>query len=162
MRSASYYALITGCALLALSSCGPGGDCGPGMICPSPIAGYAQVNGRALRTDGTPIAEKNAIVNCGGVSGTSYGVTDAAGNFEVRLQYSLDDTLADPHPPLVPGESFTLSCQLHLSIASDNELVVDPLLVQFAPAQADVVPTVAELREAAPVDVIPEKSHDAN
>ncbi len=150
MGSVWYHTLIPGCALLALSSCGPGGDCGPGMICPSPIAGYAQVNGRALRSDGTPISGKNAIVNCGGASGTSYDETDAAGNFVVRLEYSLDDALVDPHPPSVPGESFTLSCRAHLTLASDNELVVDPLLVRFAPTEAGVVPEVVELRESAP------------
>ena len=149
MGAAWYYTVTAAGALLVLSGCAGDGDCGPGMFCPPAIAGYAQVNGRALRSDGAPIAGKNAIVNCGGVSGTSYDETDAAGNFEVRLEYALSDALADSLPR-VPSESFTLSCQLHLSLASDNELVLDPLLVQFAPTPEGVVPEVVELREAAP------------
>ena len=149
MRSVWFSTLIPGCALLALSSCGPGGDCGSGMFCPPPITGYAQVNGRALRSDGAPIAGKNAIVGCGAVV-TSYGVTDPAGNFVVRLEYAVYDTLVDPYPPREADESFPVSCQAHLTLASGNELVLDPLLVRFAHTAEGVVPTVMELREAAP------------
>ena len=88
MRPVWYHTLIPGCALLALPSCGPGGDCGSGMFCPPPVTGYAQVNGRALRSD--------------------------------------------------------------VTLGSNNVLTQNPLVVRFAPAHAEVVPTVVELREAAP------------
>ena len=156
MRSVWYYTLIPGCtvAALLLSSCAGGGDCGgmggDGMFCPPPASGFAQINGRALRSDGSPVVGKQAYVSCGDVVGAYNDGTDAAGNFEVRPVYAVMDTLLYPYPPRAADGSFTLSCRAHLQLASDNLLVQDPLEVRFAPSAADIVPTVVELREPAP------------
>ena len=156
MRSAWYDALIPGGTVVALLlvSCWGGGDCGgiggAGDMCPPPVSGYAQVNGRALRSDGSPIVGKQAYVGCGDVVGAYNDGTDPAGNFEVRLLYSVHDTLLYPYPPRAADGSFTISCQANLQLTSNNLLSVSPLLVRFAPTAAGVVPNVVELREGGP------------
>ena len=152
MRSISFSMLISGCALLVLSGCGGGGDCGSGMFCPPAITAYAQVNGLALRSDGSAIVGKNAVVSCGdrALGPVAYDATDEAGNFEVRLEYAVYDTLVDPYPPRDPDESFVMSCRAHLAFDAENLLVLNALLVRFAHTAHAVVPTLVELREAAP------------
>ena len=148
MRSVGYYRLIPGCAVVALllSGCGRG-DCGAGDICPAPVLGYAQVNGRALRNDGSPVVGKQASVSCGNLVGPFSDGTDAAGNFVVRPVYAVEDTLSDPFPPREADGSFTVSCQAHLLLFPDVLLLNDQLPVRFAATPSSVVPTVVELRE---------------
>ena len=156
MRSASYYALIPGCTVVALllASCGDPGDCGEtggtATTCPPTASAFAQVNGRALRSDGSPIVGKQAYVSCGDAVGAYNDGTDAAGNFEVHLVYAVHDTVLDPYPPRAADGSFTLSCHALLELASNNLLSVSPLVVPFAPTAVAVVPIMVELREGAP------------
>jgi hypothetical protein len=153
-----YYSLTSACILVAvlLSSC-DSSECergGMATSCPPPATGFAQVNGRALRSDGSPVVGKQANVGCGEVVGVYNDATDAEGNFEVRPVYAVNDTLLYPYPPRAADGSFTLSCRVILQLASNNLLVQDPLPVRFATAPAGVVPTVVELREAA-LDQVP-------
>jgi hypothetical protein len=117
------------------------------MFCPEPPSAFAQVNGRALHSDGSPVAAKRAWAYCSGLVSAVDDQTDAAGNFEVRLYYSVGDTILDPYPPRAEDGSFTLSCRALLQLAGDDVLVEDPVVVRFSPTEAEVVPTVVELRE---------------
>ena len=155
MRSVGYYSLISGCAVVALllSGCDGGGACGESSTattCPPEVSAYAQVNGRALRSDGSPVVGNQAYVSCGDGAGASNGGTDAAGNFAVHLEYAVVDTLLDPYPPREADGSFVISCQAYLQLLPDVLLLNDQLPVRFAATPSSVVPTVVELRETGP------------
>jgi hypothetical protein len=139
--------------LLLLASCdggGCGGAAGASDVCPPPSYGYALVRGQALRSDGSPIAGKQANVGCGDVVGAYDDTTDDQGRFEVRPVYAVADTLLYPFPPRNADGSFDLSCQANLQVTHDLILRRDPLVVRFAPTLETVVPTTTELREDAP------------
>ena len=132
-----------------LSSCGTGscgGAGGSSDVCPPPAYGYAQVNGRAVRDDGTPIARQQVYVACGDVVGAYDDATDAQGQFRVWPVYAVFDTLLYPFPPRAADGSFELSCRASMRLAHDLILVTDPLAVRFAPTRAAIVPTTTELR----------------
>ncbi len=154
MRSIYRHTLIPGCSLAAilLSSCGGGGCGGAGAasgICPPPVHGYAQVNGRALKSDGSPAAGEQAFVSCGDAIGGNSAGTNAEGRFGMPLVFAVEDTVLFPIPPRDEDGKFTVSCRAFLQLPNDVLLVHDPLPVQFAPTPGGVVPTVAELREEA-------------
>jgi hypothetical protein len=138
---------------LLLASCESGecgGAAGSSSVCPPPSYGYAVVEGQALRSDGSPIAGKQAYVGCGDPVGAYDDRTDEQGHFEVRPIYGVYDTLLHPFPPRHADGSFDLSCQANLQIAHDQILRKDPLVVRFAPTPEAVVPTTMELREGEP------------
>jgi hypothetical protein len=134
-------AFLPGCET---GSCGGAG--GSSDVCPPPAYGYAQVDGRAVRSDGSPIALKQVYVACGDVVGAYDDVTDAQGQFRVWPVYAVSDTLLYPFPPRAADGSFELSCRASLRLAHDLILVADPLAVRFAPTRAAIVPTTTELR----------------
>ena len=127
-----------------------GGSAGSSSVCPPPIYGYAVVQGQALRSDGSPIAGKQAYVGCGDPVGAYNDRTDAQGHFEVRPLYGVHDTLSYPLPARHADGSFDVSCQANLQLASDQIIRKDPLVVRFAPTPQAVVPTTMELREGEP------------
>jgi hypothetical protein len=120
------------------------------MICPPPIYGWARIEGRAVRSDGSPIAGKQAVVGCGKVVGGYSDITGTAGAFEVLLTYGVEDTLLFPFPPREADGGFAVNCRVSLELASDELLVHDALEVHFTPTRAGIVPTQVELREATP------------
>ena len=147
MRSIWHYGSVPLCILAAamISSCG-GGNCsgagGAGMFCPEPPSGFAQLNGRALHIDGSPVAGKRAWAYCSDLVSVGDDRTDGEGNFAVRLQYSVADTVLYPYPPRAADGSFTLSCRALLQMTSSVVLVEEPVLIRFAVTEAAVVPTV--------------------
>jgi hypothetical protein len=151
MRSIWYYTLIpVGLAVILLSSCDTG-DCGSGgtsMFCPPPASGFAQVNGLALRSDGSPVAQAPTFVYCGDIVSAINDRTDAEGRFETSLTYVVADTTLNPYPPRAADGSFALSCRAGL--LGNDHMVQDPLTVRFAPTPGGVVPALVELREPAP------------
>jgi hypothetical protein len=118
--------------------------------CPLPIYGYARVNGRALKSDGTPAAGEEAYVSCADFTVTNSNVTNPEGRFGMSVEFAGVDTMLYPIPPRDEDGRFTINCRAFLQLPNDALLVHDPLPVQFAPTPAAVVPTVAELREEAP------------
>jgi hypothetical protein len=147
--------MLPGLAVIAgsLAGCGRGaceGAAGANDVCPPPVYGYAQVTGRVLRSDGTAVTGKPAYVACGDVVGAYSDVTDSGGHFDVRLHYAVADTLLYPFPPRAANGSFDLECTGSLSVNSSVLIVHKPLVVNFAPSQAAVVPTETEWREGAP------------
>jgi hypothetical protein len=151
MRSVCYYSLISaGLSVILLSSCDSGG-CGSGgtsMFCAPAATGFAQVNGLALRSDGSPVVQALTFVYCGGEVSAMNDRTDTDGRFETSLTYNVADTTLYPYPPRAADGSFALSCRG--GVVGNDHLVQDPLLVRFAPTPGGVVPTVVELREPAP------------
>lgn len=153
MRSIPYGSvvsgLVVGTVLLAScigGGCGDGGS-GAGDLCPPPTYGYARVSGTALRSDGSPIAGKEARVGCGDVVGGNSDATDAAGRFSMSLGYGVEDTTLYPFPPRAADGSFDVNCIVFLELSSTVTLKQEQVPVRFTPAEADIVPTVVELRE---------------
>jgi hypothetical protein len=147
--------MLPGLAIIAvgMAGCGRGacgGASGANDVCPPPVYGYAQVKGRVLRSDGSAVAEKPAYVACGDVVGAYSDMTDGGGHFDVRLAYAVFDTLLYPFPTRAPNGSFDLECSGSLALNSSVLIVKDPLVVNFAPSHAAVVPTETEWREGAP------------
>ena len=152
MKASSCRILLLGSTLwsLLIASCergSCGGSAGSSDVCPPPTYGYAAVQGQALRSDGSPIADKQLYVGCGDVIGAYDDWTDDEGHFEVRPVYAVDDTLLYPFPPRHADGSFDVSCQANLRVAHDLVIRKDPLVVRFAPTREAVVPTATELRE---------------
>jgi len=151
MRSVWYYTLIpVGLAVILLPSCDTG-DCGSGgtnMFCAPAATGFAQVNGLALRSDGSPLAQAQTFVFCGDLVSAMNDRTDADGRFETSLAYSVADTTLNPYPPRAADGSFALSCRGGL--LGNDQMVQDPLVVRFATTPGGVVPTLVELREPVP------------
>jgi hypothetical protein len=136
-----------------LAGCGQGecgGTSGSNDVCPPPVYGYAQVTGRVLRSDGSAVVGKPAYVACGDVVGAYSDTTDDTGHFDVRLNYAVFDTLLYPFPPRATDGRFDLECTGSVSLSSTVRIVVNPLVVNFAPSREAVVPTETEWREGAP------------
>jgi hypothetical protein len=77
-------------------------------------------------------------------------MTDGGGHFDVRLRYAVFDTLLYPFPPRAANGSFDLECTGSLSVNSSVLIVKHPLVVNFAPSLAAVVPAESDWREGAP------------
>jgi hypothetical protein len=140
-------------AAVILAGCGQGecgGTSGSNDVCPPPVYGYAQVTGRVLRSDGSPVDGKPAYVACGDAVGAYSDITDGGGHFDVRLRYAVFDTLLYPFPLRAVNGSFDLACIGSLSVSSNVLIVKDPLIVNFAPSPEAVVPAETEWREGAP------------
>ena len=153
MHGGTWGALVTvgGALTTLLSACG-GGSCGTGVaasdLCPGPTYGYAAVEGRVLRLDGTPAVDRQTFVSCGEVIG-SYGEhTDRAGRFAVRPVYSNADTLFHPHPPRGPDGGFLVTCGISAEVRRDV-VARDSVVVPFAPTRQSVTAVIVELREPA-------------
>ena len=134
-------------ALLGCRAGECGGAGGVSDVCPPPQYGHAEVEGRALRGDGSPLAGKQVYVSCGDVVGALDDITDGEGRFDVRLGYGVADTLLYPFPPRNPDGSFEVICSASLRLPGDVVLRQDGFGVRFMPNREDVVPTTVELRE---------------
>ena len=86
-------------------------------------------------------------MGCGAVVGGYSDATDAAGRFNMALFYSVEDTVLFPFPPRQPDGSFDVNCIVFLELSSNVMLREEQVPVRFTPAEADIVPTVVELRE---------------
>lgn len=138
---------------VSLAGCGRGscgGASGGSDVCPPPVYGYAQVTGRLLRSDGSAVSGKLAYVACGDAVGAYSDMTDGDGHFDVRLSYAVFDTLLYPFPPRAADGSFDVECTGSLSVNSSVVIVKNPLVVNFAPSLAAVVPSETEWQEGAP------------
>ena len=155
MRAAWSSILVPAFAVIGglVAGCGGGGSCDDiaglagGTVCPPPTYAHARVTGTALRSDGSPIAGKEARLGCGDVVGEYSDLTDAQGNFEMRVPYAVEDTTLVPFPPRAADGSFELRCLVSLQLTSTVTLRQEQVAVRFTPAGAAVVPTVVELRE---------------
>lgn len=143
-------ALVT----LVLASCNNYGSCGGAAgssdVCPPPVYGYGAVEGRALQSDGSPLARKQVYVSCGPVAGALDDSTDSQGRYHVLFGYGVFDTLLYPFPPRNTDGSFELSCDASLRLPGDVVLRANGFGVRFMPTRDAVVPTVVDLREEAP------------
>lgn len=151
MRAAWYSILLPALGVLSalLLSCGGNGSCDDtsGDVCPPPTYGHARVTGTALRSDGSPIVGKEARVGCGDVVGGYSDPTNAEGRFSMSLGYAVEDTTVYPFPPRAADGSFEVSCIVFLELSSTVTLRQEAVPVRFTRSEADVVPTVVELRE---------------
>jgi len=138
--------LLGGCGV---GECGGAG--GASDVCPPPLYGHAEVEGRALRSDGSPLAGKQVYVSCGDIVGASDDTTDHEGRFNVRLGYGVADTLLYPLPPRNPDGLFEVTCNASLRLPGDVVLRQDGFGVRFMPTREAVVPTVVELRQSAAI-----------
>jgi hypothetical protein len=151
VRGRCYLLCILAPVLFLLGGCGVGecgGAGGVGDVCPPPLYGHAEVTGRALRSDWSPLAGKQVYVSCGDVIGGLDDITDAEGRFDVRLGYGVADTVLYPFPPRNLDGSFEVSCNASLRLPGDVVLRQDAFVVRFMPKREAVVPTVVELRES--------------
>lgn len=99
-------------------------------------SGYAQLQGTALRADGSRFA--NVFVTCGPEAPGEFGGlwnTDSVGRFDI--------TLAAPATPLPPDE--TLVCAIHAP-GDAPRMVSDTLVVPFTKERAARITTVVTLQ----------------
>jgi hypothetical protein len=147
------FSLTLPVGLILQAGCG-GSTCGAATassdVCPPPRYGYAEVRGRALHQDGSPIVNKQAYVSCGPVVGAYDDITNEQGQFVAPLVYAVADTVLYRFPPRNTDGSFEVTCGVSLRLADDNVLREDSLAVRFGPTPEAMVPTTVELQESAP------------